>query len=483
MRNLVYVAESIIQHPAIIHMDYSKIRDALQEYFKAERERVKERIAKLGQLQKHEIAMYRHGKARAKEALTQDDLSDIGNDGNLTIIMESQNLAIDKADPAYVTFQSEYVKAYRDYCDSILEYNSRFDGFQFKTNPQAMAMQKAIKKVSKKQIGECIDDFVEEKVRYNKWTPASAVDFKAQLDLLSEYLGKDASINISKDTALDIKRMLEHIPQRARSLPVYKCKSIPELIEIKDAKRMSARTISKYLRTYTAFMDWAIKLGHTSENNFKDLAPRLQNTEQSRDDFTDEQINRMKEEAIHNRNGLIRKDYQKWGILIAIYTGARLNEIAQLTVDDVKQIDGIWCFSFNDEEGKTLKNPYSKRNVPIHSCLIECGILKLVDDVRRSGKTRLLYELSRADARNGYGRNLSRWFNERFLVKLDIKTDRLVFHSFRHTVIARLLQAGVDDPIVKTICGHSKGKDVTQRVYAKGYKASQLQQAIEKLSF
>lgn len=451
------------QHPAIKNMDFSEIRAVLHQHFKAERDRVKERIAKLGQLQTHEIATYESGQERATQAVINADYSDVGTDEDLTQIIESQNLTIDKDDPAYSVLRTEYAKAFRDYCASVLEYNSRFDGFQFKTNPQALAFQEATRESRKRKLADCIDEYIAEKLRYESWTENSAEGFRSQLNLMAEYLGPDASIHISKDTALDVKRMLEHIPQRARSLPAYVDKPLHELMEMKDAKRMSPESINKYLRTYTAFFDWAVKLSHTAENNFKGLVTRLRNDEQARDAFTDEQIKTMLDVILNNRNGVIRKQYQKWGVLIALYTGARLNEIAQLAVDDIIQVDGVWCFSFNDDDEKTLKNIQSKRNVPIHSHLLELGILELAESLRKSGKDRLLHELTKADKKNGYGRNLGRWVNDKFLPALGMDSPRLVFHSFRHTVTTWLFQAGVDEPIVKTVIGHSQ-QGVTHKV-------------------
>jgi len=68
--------------------------------------------------------------------------------------------------------------------------------------------------------------------------------------------------------------------------------------------------------------------------------------------------------------GKCKYDYQFWLPLIALHTGARLNEIAQLRVEDIKDIDGIKCFYINEEhELKTLKNTNSMRYIPIHSAL------------------------------------------------------------------------------------------------------------------
>lgn len=50
--------------------------------------------------------------------------------------------------------------------------------------------------------------------------------------------------------------------------------------------------------------------------------------------------------------------------LIGAYTGMRINEIASLTIDDVKEIEGVLCFEIT--QGKTKA---AARVVPVHSLI------------------------------------------------------------------------------------------------------------------
>ena len=59
------------------------------------------------------------------------------------------------------------------------------------------------------------------------------------------------------------------------------------------------------------------------------------------------------------------------GTNIAAYTGARLGEVAQLTTNDIELRDNIWCFSFNNQNGKKIKTQSSIRRVPIHPQLTD----------------------------------------------------------------------------------------------------------------
>ena len=74
--------------------------------------------------------------------------------------------------------------------------------------------------------------------------------------------------------------------------------------------------------------------------------------------------------------------------LIGLHTGMRLNEICQLDVADIRRIDGIPCIVVSERSmiggtDKTLKTGASERVVPLHQNLLECGLLRFVDEQRR----------------------------------------------------------------------------------------------------
>ena len=76
----------------------------------------------------------------------------------------------------------------------------------------------------------------------------------------------------------------------------------------------------------------------------------------------------MEHNTVKGRFGNRRQptpDYY-WVTNIAAYTGARLGEVAQLTTNDIELRDNIWCFSFNNQNGKKIKTQSSIRKVPIH---------------------------------------------------------------------------------------------------------------------
>lgn len=120
--------------------------------------------------------------------------------------------------------------------------------------------------------------------------------------------------------------------------------------------------------------------------------------------------------------------------------------------------------------------------MPVHQKLIDAGLLGYVQAMRDRKATKLFPDFT-YDPKNGWGRQQSRWFNDRLLVELGLKTKTRVFHSLRHTVNTRLLQAGVSPALVKSIIGHEQ-EGMTHRQYFKeGYTLQQLNEAMQKLDF
>ena len=102
--------------------------------------------------------------------------------------------------------------------------------------------------------------------------------------------------------------------------------------------------------------------------------------------------------------------------------------------------------------------------------------------MKDAGHSRLFPDLEYQQG-HGYGRGLTRWVSSKLLVDLGIKDEGLSFHSFRHSFITGLRQAGVELQTVQELVGHSKDV-VTETVYnATAYPLPMLKTAIDKLAY
>ncbi len=175
-----------------------------------------------------------------------------------------------------------------------------------------------------------------------------------------------------------------------------------------------------------------------------------------------------------------------WVSLIAAYTGACLEEIAQLTVSDIKNVqanggtlDVIDIHNGDDEH--RLKNDKARvRVVPIHSELCRAGLL---DYVRALPKHSPLFPgLTRRASKGGkIGTRLGELFRKR-LIALGLKRERLVFHSFRHTVGGRLEAAGVSQTDAARVLGHNI-PGMSYGVYSTGPGLKRLAAVVEAIEY
>jgi hypothetical protein len=130
--------------------------------------------------------------------------------------------------------------------------------------------------------------------------------------------------------------------------------------------------------------------------------------------------------------GQVIKDAHFWAPLIAALSGARREEIAGLAPDDVREIDGIWCFDIRPNVLRVVKNDNATRIVPVHSQLIELGLLDRVKE--RQGHADLFPELRPSTDKTSYGDQLDHLFRQVVTDQVEDR-DRKSFHSFRHYVV------------------------------------------------
>lgn len=149
------------------------------------------------------------------------------------------------------------------------------------------------------------------------------------------------------------------------------------------------------------------------------------------------------------------KEAAYWLPLLALFTGARVEELAQLLVSDIKEIDGLGYFiNISDEAAHAhLKNTSSRRRIPVHGVLIACGFLDYVAKQAQSG---MLFPDLKPNHRGKYGGYFSYFFSTFLRKKIGITDERKVFHSFRHTFKDSCRQVGIEEAVHDALTGHSR---------------------------
>lgn len=487
-RHLCYLSGLAAAHPSTRTMQYNEMRTFLQRLYAKALSAKKERILATGRLSSDERAQWRDMSEWAGQAVGNGDpLAQLGQD-DLEAIIAKHDLPIVLGSSEFETFGIEHQRAVRELADGVLRFDASLERLDLVTGDTSLPAQNGkAAPVSELRLSGLIERYKLERGR-DPVAERSAREWDEHFALLHEILGSDLLLHeLNERHAQEVKSTLLVYPKNRRKNPDTRELSLQQAIAVEGVEKIATPTINKYLQTYISLFGFA-KRHHYVSTNFFDgtfMARRKGNKKSLRDPFSADQLRRIVTEAAFQREGLVRHDWQKWGILIAAYSGARLNEIAQLQLSDVREIDGILCFDVtdvgDDEDGeataKQLKTEAAKRVVPVHPELIALGLLGYIEGLRSKGAVRL-FPTFKQDVNNGWGRQLGRWANDTFLVKLGYKTKRIVFHSFRHTLITRLSQAGVQEPVVKALVGHEQ-QGVTQTSYlGEGYRTQQLYDAV-----
>lgn len=257
---------------------------------------------------------------------------------------------------------------------------------------------------------------------------------------------------------------------------------VVELNKKLNLPTISDTTINKYLvRIKTFFNDKAVKR-YVRDNPFSHLEhlSTKRAKKQVRDRFTEAEI-----ALIFNTETYPDDDPAKFFIpLIGLYSGARLNEICQLYLDDIGMDSGIYYFNFNQNDrtktGRNLKGYSSHRFTPIHSKLIELGFLDYVADVRKLKLDRVFPHLPYSE-KSGFGRRPSYQFGS-YLTSIGMAESTKVFHSFRHTFNDSLKQLGIDLETRSELSGHEISS-TNSAVYTNKLRLGLKRDAVEKLTF
>jgi len=163
----------------------------------------------------------------------------------------------------------------------------------------------------------------------------------------------------------------------------------------------------------------------------------------------------------HKLGDCLADDWRKWIPLIALFTGARIGEVAQLRLSDIRCDHDIWYFliAHDEQAGLTTKSGVSRIAV-MHDRLQQLGFIEFVDrrlKASNGDKTVRLFAELVPNGRGQIGDAPSRWWRK-YLKNIQVKSgaDGFGAHSFRHELADRLrVEADLLDYEVGVCLGHN----------------------------
>ncbi|MEV9611773.1 tyrosine-type recombinase/integrase [Klebsiella pneumoniae] len=164
-------------------------------------------------------------------------------------------------------------------------------------------------------------------------------------------------------------------------------------------------------------------------------------------------------------------------IVMGLFSGCRLDELASLKKSEIQTVEGVRCFYISKSKTKA-----GIRHVPIHSRLSA-----IVDEYLSHSYGEYLFpqanKINRADGKKGpfYSQAFTRLRRR----VLPTATDRQCFHSLRGMFITCLDRAGVPEQRIGAITGHTEQKAKTEafRTYSKGAGMKELSEHVELVDY
>lgn len=247
-----------------------------------------------------------------------------------------------------------------------------------------------------------------------------------------------------------------------------------KLIADPARSQVNVRDRLAYLRT---LLEWAAQEDIVPVNVARDVKMAVTERGEKRKDFSVDDLNALFAGPVHAKGERPKGGYGEavyWMPLLALFMGARREEIGQLRVQDVKPVayiddddkrQEVWCIDITDTPDddalpNQIKNEASNRLVPLHPKLIELGFIDYVSKL--PDQTGRVFPGLKAV---GIGKKLTdkvgQWFS-RYKQDCGIEDKAKVFHSFRHTWKTHAVDAGIPERVCRQFQGH-EGKDAADK--------------------
>jgi integrase len=148
-----------------------------------------------------------------------------------------------------------------------------------------------------------------------------------------------------------------------------------------------------------------------------------------------------------------------WVPLVLLFTGARREEVCQLTIEHIRESDGVPFFAIDprDDFGR-LKTDESRRAVPVHPTLKKLGFLNYVEKRRAAGDKLLFPLLNKPNKRGQVGAKWGDWWCRYVRKVAGIKDTRIQpAHAFRHLFITECRRLNFREDYERRLVGHVGG--------------------------
>jgi len=367
----------------------------------------------------------------------------------------------------------------------VMSWKAEIEAARSKSDDPLIQSAKDIRKLLKSSPAHLVQDAIDEEVA--KLNDAKK-DIHAEIferiakgknrylqDIARDWKKHEEDRGLKKKTVDQMFSDVELITNQFPTAHLITAQSIDQWIRhIAKKGQLSASSVTRIIgsgKNFFKYLQFIKEVSTTESNPF--LVPaefkisnkpnsKSLNKTQSWLPFTPQEIAYLYKEATKDNQMLA------YLILIAMHTGARIEEICSLRCKDVDlQQESITIATAKTEAGE--------RTIPIHP-YIKDVIKELIegstDDYLLSGLTKNKY----GNRSNAIGKKFGRLKTQHDF------SSRYVFHSIRKTFTTMLENAGVGENIAADIIGHEKPR-ITYGLYSGGASLAVMRQAIQRISY
>lgn len=300
--------------------------------------------------------------------------------------------------------------------------------------------------------------------------------YTSSYESLAGLLGEDTPItDVTRADMRELRDTLAVCPSNhkkhkdTRNLDMQTMYTLAKSGALSHLPTLSVTTVNQRLEALSSMFRFAVHERYITTNPSEGIRLKKQVADKdSRNPWSVEGLTRLLRESVGTKHC--------WTVRLGL-CGLRMNEIVQLTKEDVRQDNsGLWFIDVNKEDGKKVKTLSSVRLIPVPTRFIELGFLDFVS----ACNTSTLFDIN-PSASTGYRSDVYSKSFAYFTKTKGIREDRVSFHSLRHNFKDAALAADVPEAAYKQLGGWTE--DSVSGNYGSGYPLDRLKTYMDRLDW
>lgn len=219
-----------------------------------------------------------------------------------------------------------------------------------------------------------------------KRDPKTVLESRHSLRILMGVIGDVPVDTLSQEHVRAFRDAVRHWPSNASKRAPYRDLDVAQVLALSKANaepEPAAHTLNKHRQRLSAFAQSLLAARALAHNPLKGIVWMTDHAADADVEtgrpFTTEELQAVFEAEAFAKWAK-KYPHRFWGPILGLYSGARVNEVAQLYVKDIDTVDGVPGFHINRRyAGQKIKNKQSRRFVPLAKPVLDAGFLDYVE--------------------------------------------------------------------------------------------------------